>query len=358
MIAELAGNRWRGVIVVPIGFVSDHVEVIWDLDNEARESAESAALFFARVATPGTDPRFVAALADLVQERLDPDRSPASLTGAVVPGQVRSRLLPESPPAAADHLRRGFGAGLGRHGRRSGGAGRIRHRRSNRGVMSSSTVHAGTVRVGTRGSALATTQSGQIVARLAHAGVRCELVPIRTRGDVDRGPLATIGGTGVFVTAVRDALLAGDVDVAVHSYKDLPTASSPGIRLAAVPTREDPADVLCARDGLRLADLPPGATVGTGSPRRRAQLLALRPDLEVRPVRGNVDTRLSLVRPGRSTRSCWRRRDSPGSTARPQPPSASPPHRCCRPPPRGRWPSSAGMTTLISQRFWRVSTMP
>ena len=151
------------------------------------------------------------------------------------------------------------------------------------------------VRLGTRGSALATTQSRQVAARLTALGARCELVPIRTRGDVDRGPLAAIGGTGVFVTAVRDALLSGEVDVAVHSYKDLPTAPAPGVLLAAVPTREDPADVLCARDGMRLAELPVGATVGTGSPRRRAQLLALRGDLEVRAVRGNVDTRLGRV---------------------------------------------------------------
>ena len=154
------------------------------------------------------------------------------------------------------------------------------------------------LRLGTRASALATTQSRQVAALLEAAGVRCELVLIRTEGDVNRAPLASIGGTGVFVTAVRDALLAGEVDVAVHSYKDLPTAAAPGIRLAAVPVREDPFDALCAGSGSSLAALPPGTTVGTGSPRRRAQLLALRPDLRIQPVRGNVDTRLALVTSG------------------------------------------------------------
>jgi hydroxymethylbilane synthase len=163
-------------------------------------------------------------------------------------------------------------------------------------VTGSSTGTAGTVlRIGTRGSALATTQSEQIAALLRERGLQCELVLIKTEGDVNRGPLATIGGTGVFVTAVRDALLDGRIDLAVHSYKDLPTAHAPGIRLAAVPPREDPADVLCAADGKTFTDLPPGAVVGTGSPRRVAQLLALRPDLVVRPIRGNVDTRLRMV---------------------------------------------------------------
>jgi hydroxymethylbilane synthase len=97
---------------------------------------------------------------------------------------------------------------------------------------------------------------------------------------------------------VRSRLLAADVDVIVHSLKDLPTADAPGIALAAVPVREDPADALCARDGLTLDTLPRGASVGTGSPRRAAQLLRTRPDLQVRPIRGNIDTRLSLVGSG------------------------------------------------------------
>jgi hydroxymethylbilane synthase len=155
------------------------------------------------------------------------------------------------------------------------------------------------LKLGTRGSALAITQSQWIADQLAGVGVTCELVLLRTEGDVNRGPLATIGGTGVFVTAVRDALLSGAVDIAVHSYKDLPTASAAGILLAAVPIREDPSDALCARNGWTLDDLPTGAVVGTGSPRRRAQLLVLRPDLDVRAIRGNVDTRLGLVSSGK-----------------------------------------------------------
>jgi hydroxymethylbilane synthase len=155
------------------------------------------------------------------------------------------------------------------------------------------------IRVGTRGSALALAQSGMVADALAvTSGRHVELVRIRTEGDVNAGPLSSIGGTGVFVTAVRDALLAGRIDVAVHSMKDLPTADpeASGIRLAAVPMREDPADVLCS--AVDLADLPVGARLGTGSPRRAAQLLRLRADLIVLPVRGNVDTRLGMVTAG------------------------------------------------------------
>ncbi|MGI8590832.1 MAG: hydroxymethylbilane synthase [Nakamurella sp.] len=155
------------------------------------------------------------------------------------------------------------------------------------------------LRVGTRGSALALAQSGAIADQLSVAGGgTAELIRIRTQGDVNLGPLASIGGTGVFVIEVRSRLLAGEVDVVVHSLKDLPTAAAPGVALAAVPVREDPADALCARDGLTLDTLPRGSTVGTGSPRRKAQLLRLRPDLEVRAVRGNVDTRLAMVSTG------------------------------------------------------------
>ncbi|MDQ6657991.1 MAG: hydroxymethylbilane synthase [Actinomycetota bacterium] len=153
------------------------------------------------------------------------------------------------------------------------------------------------LRVGTRGSALALAQSGQvataIVAAMGFGTV--ELVRIRTEGDVNTGALAAIGGTGVFVTAVRDALRSGEVDLVVHSFKDLPTATAEGIALRAVPVRADPADALCARDGLTLAQLPRAAKVGTGSPRRMAQILSLRSDLDVVPVRGNVHTRLARV---------------------------------------------------------------
>ena len=155
------------------------------------------------------------------------------------------------------------------------------------------------LRVGTRGSALALAQSGTVAEQLGRmSGGAAELVRIRTQGDVNQGPLANIGGTGVFVLEVRSRLLAGDVEVIVHSLKDLPTADAVGIALAAVPIREDPADALCARDGHTLDTLPIGATVGTGSPRRAAQLLRVRPDLLVKAIRGNVDTRLGLVASG------------------------------------------------------------
>ncbi|PWH06411.1 hydroxymethylbilane synthase [Brachybacterium endophyticum] len=149
------------------------------------------------------------------------------------------------------------------------------------------------LRVGTRGSALAMAQSGRAAEDIAGAD-GFELVQVRTHGDKDRtSPLAQIGGTGVFVTAVREALLAGEVDVVVHSAKDLPTAPVPGIALGCVPERADPRDALCARDGLTLAQLPRHAKVGTGSPRRAAQLRRARPDLEVVDIRGNVETRLA-----------------------------------------------------------------
>ncbi|WP_199584023.1 hydroxymethylbilane synthase [Blastococcus sp. TF02A-30] len=153
-----------------------------------------------------------------------------------------------------------------------------------------------TLRLGTRASALATTQSQMVADALTAAtGVPVELVRITTEGDRSQAAIAQLGGTGVFVTALRDALLAGDIDLAVHSYKDLPTAPEPGLILAAVPPREDPRDALVARDGLTLGELPPGSRVGTGAPRRVAQLRALGLGLEVVPIRGNVDTRLGRV---------------------------------------------------------------
>lgn len=163
--------------------------------------------------------------------------------------------------------------------------------------MSTSTSPA--IRIGTRASTLARTQSGLVADALRQAlGHEVELVEVRTEGDVSTAPLATLGGTGVFVSALRDALLRGDVDLAVHSLKDLPTAPPEGIALAAVPVREDPRDVVVARDGLTLGELPPGSTVGTGSPRRVAQLAALGLGIELVGVRGNVDTRLGKVRSG------------------------------------------------------------
>ncbi|GAB3094945.1 hydroxymethylbilane synthase [Isoptericola nanjingensis] len=149
------------------------------------------------------------------------------------------------------------------------------------------------LRLGTRGSALATTQSGLVARRLEELlGRPVELVRIRTEGDVKTGSLASLGGTGVFVTALREALAGGRCDVAVHSLKDLPTAQ-PAELTIATPEREDPRDALCARDGLTLDTLPRGARVGTGSPRRAALVQAARPDVELVDIRGNVETRLA-----------------------------------------------------------------
>lgn len=156
-----------------------------------------------------------------------------------------------------------------------------------------------TLRLGTRRSALATTQSTWVAERLRALGHEVELVEITTAGDRDRTtPLATMGGTGVFVSALRDALREGTVDLAVHSLKDLPTTPEDDLVVAGIPRREDPRDALVARDGLTLGELPAGSTVGTGSPRRRAQLEALGLGLELRELRGNVDTRLAKVSDG------------------------------------------------------------
>ncbi|GAB2975248.1 hydroxymethylbilane synthase [Frigoribacterium salinisoli] len=156
-----------------------------------------------------------------------------------------------------------------------------------------------TLRIGTRGSALAVAQSTTIAEQMAAAtGEQVELVRVHTEGDRSQGTgesLSSLGGTGVFASALRESLLAGECDALVHSLKDLPTAKHPGLVIAATPARADARDALCARDGLTLETLPQGARVGTGSPRRMAQLRARRPDLEVLDIRGNVDTRLGRV---------------------------------------------------------------
>ncbi|HEU5007164.1 MAG TPA: hydroxymethylbilane synthase [Jatrophihabitantaceae bacterium] len=149
-----------------------------------------------------------------------------------------------------------------------------------------------TLRIGTRASALARTQTQHVIDAL---GVAVDVVPIVTHGDRSSASMAQLGGTGVFVSALREALLAGEIDVAVHSFKDLPTAPADGIVIAAVPLREDPRDALVARDGLTLGALPAGSRVGTGAPRRAAQLNALGLGLEIVELRGNVDTRLGKV---------------------------------------------------------------
>jgi hydroxymethylbilane synthase len=155
------------------------------------------------------------------------------------------------------------------------------------------------LRLGTRSSLLAVTQSRWVAERLSAAlGREVELVEVTTTGYLDQAPLAQLGGTGVFVSALREALLDGRIDVAVHSLKDLPTGLAAGLVLAATPLREDPRDVVVARDGLTLGELPVGSRVGTGSPRRAAQLHALGLGLEIVDIRGNVDTRIRKVREG------------------------------------------------------------
>ena len=156
-----------------------------------------------------------------------------------------------------------------------------------------------TLRLGTRASRLARTQSEQVAVLLREAlGRDVELVEVTTEGDVSAAPLAAMGGTGVFVSALRDALARGEVDLAVHSLKDLPTTPDERITLAAVPLREDPRDVVVARDGLTLGELPTGARSGTGSPRRASQLHALGLGFDVVAIRGNVDTRIRKVAEG------------------------------------------------------------
>lgn len=161
--------------------------------------------------------------------------------------------------------------------------------------------HASLV-LGTRGSALALRQADQCRDLLlrSHPALQVRIEVVQSRGDVERErPLQDIGGQGIFTAALEERLIAGDIDAAVHSAKDLPSRLTSGFVLAALPVRVDPRDCLLTRDGSTLADLPPGAVVGTSSPRRAAQLLAARPDLRPAPIRGNVDTRRRAVLEGR-----------------------------------------------------------
>jgi hydroxymethylbilane synthase len=156
------------------------------------------------------------------------------------------------------------------------------------------------IRLGTRRSALATAQATLVADALRNLGHEVEVVPIMTTGDADKvAPVEQIGGTGIYVSALRDALLADEIDIAVHSLKDLPTGPVDGLAIGAIPVREDPRDVLVARDGLTLGELPAGALVGTGAPRRVAQLEALGLGLECTGIRGNVDTRIAMVADGK-----------------------------------------------------------
>jgi hydroxymethylbilane synthase len=155
------------------------------------------------------------------------------------------------------------------------------------------------LRLGSRRSPMAVAQSGDVARLLTErTGRLVEFVGVTTLGDVSREQLTQIGGTGVFVSALRESLLSREVDFAVHSLKDLPTGAPQGITLAAIPPRDDPRDALIARDGAKLADLPAGARIGTGSPRRAAQLAVLRGDITCVPIRGNAGTRLAKVRDG------------------------------------------------------------
>lgn len=155
------------------------------------------------------------------------------------------------------------------------------------------------VRLGTRASPLARWQADWVAGELRSRGIAVEVALISTQGDRQQvGPIAALGGQGVFTKELQRALLANEIDLAVHSLKDLPTDPTPGLELASVPTRGPVGDLLLTRTGCALTDLPEGAVVGTGSLRRRAQLLHARPDLQMRDVRGNVDTRLRKLDEG------------------------------------------------------------
>jgi hydroxymethylbilane synthase len=157
------------------------------------------------------------------------------------------------------------------------------------------------ITIATRGSKLALWQAHHVRDRLIEAepGLAVELEVIKTKGDkILDVPLAKVGGKGLFVKEIEQALIDGKADIAVHSMKDVPAELAPGLSMSAISTREDPRDALCARDGSKLADLPRGATVGTSSLRRMAQLKAQRPDLVIANLRGNVPTRLSKLGEG------------------------------------------------------------
>lgn len=158
-----------------------------------------------------------------------------------------------------------------------------------------------TIRLGTRGSKLAMWQSNWVKGELEKRGHQVELIQIKTQGDVKTGPLSQIGGQGLFTKQLQVALYENEIDLAVHSLKDLPTEDAQGLKIAAVPLRETTKDAICAREGASvesLNELPENSVVGTGSVRRAAQILHLRPDLQIRDIRGNVDTRLQKLDSG------------------------------------------------------------
>lgn len=155
------------------------------------------------------------------------------------------------------------------------------------------------IRLGTRASALARWQADWVAGQLQHVGVAVEMVLITTQGDVKSGPIGSLGGQGLFTKEIQRALLDDRIDLAVHSLKDLPTDPIEGLSLTAVPERESPKDVLVSRDGSLFETIATGARVGTGSMRRRAQLLHARGDLTIHGIRGNVDTRLKQLDAGK-----------------------------------------------------------
>jgi len=156
-----------------------------------------------------------------------------------------------------------------------------------------------TIRIGSRGSQLALWQAEWVRDQLQSKGLKVEIQRIKTTGDkILDVPLAKVGGKGLFVKEIEEALLAGEIDLAVHSMKDMPGELPEALHLAAIPKREDPRDALISRDGARLSDLPKGAKVGTSSLRRQSQLWAIRPDLRIASLRGNLDTRLRKLKEG------------------------------------------------------------
>jgi hydroxymethylbilane synthase len=212
------------------------------------------------------------------------------------------------------------------------------------------------LRLGTRRSPMAIAQSRQVAGMITtRTGTPVEIAGVTTLGDVSRSQLAQLGGTGVFVSALREALLAGEVDLAVHSAEDLPAGAAAGIVLAAVPTRDDPRDALVAQAGAKLADLPAGARTGTGSPRRAAQLLRLRGDLRCVPIRGNADTRLGKVGEGELEGVVLGHAGLTRLAASTPSRRCSSWTRCCRLLARGRWRWSAVMVSpgwrRCSERF-------
>lgn len=167
--------------------------------------------------------------------------------------------------------------------------------------MTGTPTQAATLRLGTRGSTLARRQAAIVASaiRAVHPNITCDVLVIRTRGDLmPEQPLSEFEHQGAFVRQIENALLEERIDLAVHSFKDMPSAPTAGLRIGAFLPRADPSDVLVSRSGRRLAELPAGATVGTGSPRRAALLRSMRPDADVVALRGNVDTRLRRVADG------------------------------------------------------------